>query len=71
MKYHNPTTISWVNSFAKAQMNESFPLGLRGIEGVTLIVFLFHLVTPPCPLLSQEGDLKLVMLLMMVKHVYQ
>jgi hypothetical protein len=36
MKYHNPTTILRVNSFAKAQMNGSFPLGIRGIEGVTL-----------------------------------
>jgi len=35
-----------------------FPLGLRGIEGVTLIsVFHFNKVTPPYPLLSQEGEL--------------
>jgi len=32
---------------------ESFPLGLRGIEGVTIIVaFDFNEVTPPCPLLT-------------------
>jgi hypothetical protein len=33
--------------------DESFPLGLRGIEGVTLMVsFDFNEVTPPCPLLT-------------------
>jgi hypothetical protein len=32
---------------------ESFPLGLRGIEGVTIIVtFNFNELTPPCPLLT-------------------
>jgi len=57
--YNTPLTlmtILWVNSSANAHLNENFPLGLRGIEGVTLIAsFLFHLVTPPCPLFSKEG----------------
>jgi hypothetical protein len=33
----------FVNSSAKVQMNESFPLGLRGIEGVTLIISFYFI----------------------------
>jgi hypothetical protein len=37
-------------------MHESFPLGLRGIEGVTLIFsFYFIQVTPPAPSYPKRG----------------
>jgi hypothetical protein len=64
-------TIFLVNSSTKAQMHESFPLGLRGIEGVTLIIsFYFIQVTPPCPLLPPRGGFKTVMPLTEVKYNY-
>ncbi len=52
-------------------MIESFPLGLRGNEGVTLIFsFNFIEVTPPYPLLSQEGDIELSYFLTEIKYNY-
>jgi hypothetical protein len=49
-----------VNSSAKTKTHESFPLGVRGIEGVTLISsFYFIQVTPPAPSYPKRGMLNL------------
>jgi len=49
-----------VNSSGKAQIHESFPLGLRRIEGVTLkSSYYFIRVTPPAPSYPKRGMLNL------------
>jgi hypothetical protein len=50
-------TILMVNSSAKAQIHESFSLGVRGIEGVTSKYFIQ--VTPPAPSYPKRGMLNL------------
>jgi len=53
-----------INPSIKAETHESFPLGLRGIEGVTVISSFYVIqVTPPAPSYPKRGILLMKSLL--------
>jgi hypothetical protein len=57
-----------LTSLKSNERYKNLPLGLRGIEGVTAILpHNFTIVTPPHPLLTQEGDVMIDLVLTSAK----